>query len=65
MKYSELHKLIVQAGWTPVPKRGKGGHIMYAKNGVMYPVPYHGAAEIQNYFAKKILKDLGINDNSI
>ena len=61
MKYTELHKIIIANGWVLIPGRGKGGHRMYMKNGLVYPVPYHGSAEIQNYFAKKILKEMGID----
>ena len=60
MKMSELHRLIRQNGWTALPHRGKGSHIRYIKNGRIYTVPYHNSKEIDNDFAKKILKDLGI-----
>ncbi|MBP5397147.1 MAG: type II toxin-antitoxin system HicA family toxin [Bacteroidales bacterium] len=60
MKISELHKLIAGAGWVLIPKRGKGSHRRYQKNGKIYTVPFHKGKEIDNRFARKILKDLGI-----
>lgn len=33
MKYSELHRIIVQNGWTKLENRGKGSHVRYEKKG--------------------------------
>lgn len=60
MKYTELHKIILQNGWTEIPGRGKGSHKRYQKDGRVYTVPFHKGKEIGNDFAKGILKDLGI-----
>ena len=60
MKISELHRIIRQNGWTPLPGKGKGSHVRYVKDGKIYTVPFHKSKEIDNGFAKKILKDLGI-----
>ena len=60
MKFKEFHRIIQQNGWAVLPKKGKGSHIRYTKNGVIYTVPYHGSKELDNVFAKKILKDMGI-----
>ncbi|MBR5042090.1 MAG: type II toxin-antitoxin system HicA family toxin [Bacteroidales bacterium] len=60
MKASELHRIIRQYGWIPLPNRGKGSHVRYVKNGKIYTVPYHKSKEIDNVFAKKILKELNI-----
>lgn len=60
MKITELHRIIRQHGWTPLPGRGKGSHVRYAKDGKTYTIPYHKSREINNDFAKRILKDLGI-----
>ena len=60
MKYSELHRIIRENGWIELPHRGKGAHKVYIKDGKRYVVPYHGAAEIHNNFAKKILKEMEI-----
>ena len=60
MKYSELHRLIVQSGWTELPKRGKGSHKQYMKDGRVYTVPFHKGKEIGNDFAKKIKQEMGI-----
>ena len=29
MKYTELHRIILQNGWTELPGRGKGSHKEY------------------------------------
>lgn len=60
MKFKEFHRIIQQNGWTVLPKKGKGSHIRYTKNGVIYTVPYHGSKEMDNVFVKKILKEMGI-----
>ena len=53
MKVTELHQIISRYGWILVK---------YEKNGVRYVVPFHKGKEIPNYFARKILKDLGIDE---
>ncbi len=58
MKYSEFHRLIRKAGWVYV--RSTGSHYIYEKNGVRYPVPYHGAKEMFEPFRKKIIKEMGL-----
>ncbi|MBR5176752.1 MAG: type II toxin-antitoxin system HicA family toxin [Bacteroidales bacterium] len=60
MKYSELHRLLRANGWVLDPTKGKGGHRVYVKEGISYVVPYHGAKEIGNDFARRILKEMGI-----
>lgn len=60
MKYSELHRIIVQNGLTEIPGRGKGSHVVYEKDGKRYTVPFHQGKEINNRFAKRILKDMGL-----
>ena len=32
----------------------------YTKDGIIYTVPFHGSKEIDNSFAKTILKSMGI-----
>ena len=61
MKFTELHRIIRENGWRPVPDRGKGSHIVYEKDGLARTVPFHKGKEIGNNFAKKILMKLGIN----
>ena len=61
MKYSELHRIVKQNGWVLLPKKGKGSHVRYYKNGRIYTVPFHKVKEIGNDFAKAILRDMGIN----
>ncbi len=58
MKYKELHKQIGRQGWQV--KRQTGSHVIYEKDGRTYPVPYHGSKEIDNDFAKKIKKEMGL-----
>ena len=60
MKNAELHRIIQQAGWILIPGKGKGSHMIYEKDGKKYTVPYHGSREIDNRFAKLILKEMGI-----
>lgn len=62
MKVTELHQIISRYGWILVKRQGKGSHLKYEKNGVRYVVPFHKGKEIPNYFARKILKDLGIDE---
>ncbi len=61
MKYAELHRIIRKNHWRPLPERGKGSHIRYEKDGKVYTVPFHKGKEIDDIFARKILKDLNIN----
>ena len=44
--------------------QGKGSHLKYEKDGKRYTVPFHKGKEINNAFARKILKDLGIHEES-
>lgn len=60
MKYAELHRIIVQQGWTELPRRGKGSHKRYEKDGVIYTVPFHKGKEIGNDFAMRLLKEMNI-----
>ena len=60
MKYRELHRIIRRNGWVVLPGKGKGSHIRYMKDGVIYTVPNHGSKEIDNDFAKRILQAMGI-----
>lgn len=51
MKSSELHRLIRRKGWILV--RSEGSHYLYEKNGVTYPVPFHGPKEVGTGLEKK------------
>ena len=62
MKVTEQHQIISCHGWTLLKGQGKGSHLKYEKNGGRYVVPFHKGKEIPNYFAKIILKDLGIDE---
>jgi predicted RNA binding protein YcfA (HicA-like mRNA interferase family) len=61
VKYTELHRLIVQNGWTELPGRGKGSHKRYEKDGRIYTVPFHKGKEIGNDFAKRIMQEMGLS----
>ncbi|GAB3432349.1 type II toxin-antitoxin system HicA family toxin [Niabella aquatica] len=37
----------------------EGSHYIYEKEGIRYPVPYHGAKEIGKGLQLKITKDMG------
>lgn len=58
MKSSELQKLILSNGWRIV--RQTGSHIIYEKNGVRYPVPFHGSKEVGKGIEKKIKREMGL-----
>lgn len=59
MKYSELHKRFIKAGWKY--HHAEGSHYFYEKNGVLSePIPYHGAKEIGTGLANKLIKKYGV-----
>lgn len=58
MKVTELHEIISANGWAKI--RQEGSHIRYEKDGKRYTVPFHKGKEIDNNFARTILKDMGI-----
>ena len=58
MKSSELQKLILSNGWRIV--RQTGSHIIYEKNGVSYPVPFHGSKEVGKGIEKKVKREMGL-----
>ena len=62
MKVTELHNIISRNGWGLLKGQGKGSHLKYEKAGKRYTVPFHKGKEIPNEFARKILKDLGIDE---
>lgn len=61
MKFTELHRIIRENEWRPLPDRGKGSHVVYEKDGVSRTIPFHKGKEIGNDFAKKLLIRLGID----
>lgn len=58
MKYSELHRIIKRNGWRYI--KAEGSHYIYQKDGVTYPVPFHGAKEIGKGLENKIKKEMGL-----
>lgn len=59
MKYSELHRRFVKAGWTF--DHAEGSHYFYTKNGVMTePIPYHGSHEIGKGLANKLIRKYNV-----
>jgi mRNA interferase HicA len=61
MKYSEFHRFIKRSksGWKYI--RAEGSHYIYERDGIRYPVPFHGAKEIGEGLRKKIMKDMGLS----
>lgn len=60
MKYSEFYRFIKRSksGWKYIG--AAGSHYIYERDGVRYPVPFHGAKEIGEGLRKKIMKDMGL-----
>jgi mRNA interferase HicA len=58
MKYKEFHKLITQQGW--LVKRQTGSHIIYEKEGRIYPVPFHGSKDMDRDLERKIKREMGL-----
>ncbi|MBQ9648931.1 MAG: type II toxin-antitoxin system HicA family toxin [Prevotella sp.] len=59
MKYSELHRRFVKAGWTF--DHAEGSHYFYTKNGVMTePIPFHGSHEIGKGLANKLIRKYNV-----
>lgn len=59
MKYTELHRRFIRAGWRF--DHAVGSHYFYVKDTqITEPIPYHGAHEIPKGLANKILKRYGI-----
>ncbi|WP_300729529.1 type II toxin-antitoxin system HicA family toxin [uncultured Bacteroides sp.] len=63
VKSSEFHRFILihgrKRGWKWLQGEGNGSHRIYEdKNGIRYPVPYHGSKEIGEKLRKKIIKDM-------
>lgn len=56
MKSSELHRKVKRNGWKHI--RTEGSHYIYEKNGITYPVPFHGSKEIGKGLASKIIQDM-------
>ena len=54
MKSSELHRLIKRSGWEHL--KTEGSHYIYQKDGLKYPVPYHGSKEVGWGLLKNIIK---------
>ena len=59
MKYSELHRRFVKAGWTF--DHAEGSHYFYTKDGIMTePIPYHGSHEIGKGLANKLIRKYNV-----
>ena len=59
MKYSELHRRFVKAGWTF--DHAEGSHYFYVKDGIMTePIPYHGSHEIGKGLANKLIRKYNV-----
>lgn len=59
MKYSEIHRRFIRAGW--MFDHAEGSHYFYIKDGKLSePIPYHGAKEMPKGMANKLIKYYGI-----
>jgi len=58
VKSNELHRLIQKRGW--LIKRQTGSHVIYEKDGKVYPVPNHGSKEVHTGIEKKIKREMGL-----
>ena len=59
MKYTELHRKFVKAGWRY--DHAEGSHYFYIKNGELSePVPYHGSHEVPKGLANNLIKRYGL-----
>lgn len=58
MKSSEFHRKIKKNGWVHI--RTEGSHYIYQKNGVTYPVPFHGSKEMGKGIVNAIIKEMGL-----
>lgn len=59
MKYSEMHRRFVWAGWKF--DHAEGSHYFYKMNGILSePIPYHGAKEMPKGLANKLIKRYGV-----
>ena len=55
MKYSEIHRMFIKAGWRF--DHAEGSHYFYIKDGELSePIPYHGAKEAPKKLATKLIK---------
>ena len=57
MKSSELNRLILRNGWRVLRQNGTS-HIIYEKDGRIYPVPMHGSKEVGKGLEVKIRKEM-------
>ena len=59
MKYSELHRRFIKAGYKF--DHAEGSHYFYTKDGKLTePIPYHGSKEIFIGLANKLIKKYGV-----
>jgi mRNA interferase HicA len=58
MKHHELHRLVLRNGW--IVRRQKGSHVLYEKDGRVYPVPNHGSKEVPRPLELKIKKEMAL-----
>lgn len=56
MKSSELHRLVKRNGWIHL--KTEGSHYIYEKEGLRYPVPYHGSKEVGWGLLKNIIETM-------
>ncbi len=58
MKSSEVIRWIERNGWQRI--RQSGSHIIFEKDGKIYPVPNHGSKEMGFGLVMKIRKEMNL-----
>ncbi len=58
VKSREFHRIIKKNGWKLL--KSEGSHYIYEKNGLKYPVPFHGSKEVPEGLRKKMIKEMGL-----
>lgn len=62
MKYSELHRILRNAGCYPLEGKQIAGHpVWYSPiTGKKFPTSHHGAQEVKRGTLKNIIRDSGV-----
>jgi predicted RNA binding protein YcfA (HicA-like mRNA interferase family) len=60
MKFSELYRILISAGWYPVSQKGSHVKMRHPQKKGMIIFPNHGSREAGPGLVNRILKDAGI-----
>lgn len=58
-------KRLKRNGVEVIEHRGKGGHVLAVYQGKQTTVPFHGSADMDPVFLKRICKQLGLDPDEI